>query len=195
MEVSQSVSPLQRSNKWLKEPSQDTDTKLPPNKFYKSRGLLSDRDLNAKVNKTGTSFSTPKHKAENQFPPTVTIDDAETDSDIKKTDSASLGVDAAASQLVPHKIGLQNRGNTCYLNSTLQALLGLPMLVTDATNLKHAVQKMRVNMEATKLVEPFTSLCLWDLSMLLESSLPMEQTSMPEISEVILLANFLLFLA
>ena len=62
MEVSQSVSPLQRSNKWLKEPSQDTDTKLPPNKFYKSRGLLSDRDLNAKVNKTGSSFSTPKHK-------------------------------------------------------------------------------------------------------------------------------------
>ena len=35
-------------------------------------------------------------------------------------------------KLEPHLIGIQNRGNTCYLNSTVQALLGLPMLVTDA---------------------------------------------------------------
>ena len=59
----------------------------------------------------------------------------------------------------PHKIGLQNRGNTCYLNSTVQVLLGLPMVVTDATNLKHAVHKMNISMENTKLVLPFASLC------------------------------------
>jgi len=41
--------------------------------------------------------------------------------------------------LEPHLIGFQNHGNTCYLNASLQALLGLPMMVTDAINLKYAV--------------------------------------------------------
>ena len=50
-------------------------------------------------------------------------------------------------------------GSICYLNSTVQALLGLPMPVTDATNVKHAVQKKNTSMENTKLVLPFASLC------------------------------------
>merc|ERR1719186_2470269 len=43
--------------------------------------------------------------------------------------------------LSPHMIGFQNHGNTCYLNASLQALLGLPMLVTDAVNTKYAVDR------------------------------------------------------
>ena len=95
----------------------------------------------------------------------MTIDDSETDLDRKK--SASTEAINESSEVVipeklePHMIGLKNRGNTCYLNSTLQALLGLPMVVTDATNLRRAVRSIStVNMEAVKLVSPFTSLCL-----------------------------------
>jgi len=176
-----SISPLQRSSKWLKadikDLKADTETRLPTpsnsNRFYSRTnhsprvGALSERDLNIKVNKTGSTFSTPKSKRDEfQFP---TVDDVETDGtgdrqpevielDADNTNQANE-VAVPEKFLEPHQVGLQNRGNTCYLNSTVQALLGLPMLVTDATNLKHAVNKLSVNMDNTKLVLPFTSLC------------------------------------
>ena len=34
---------------------------------------------------------------------------------------------------------LQNYGNTCYLNASLQCLLGLPMVVTDVLNSRQMV--------------------------------------------------------
>jgi len=189
MEVTKTISPLQRSSKWLKA-EHDTETKLPSsNKFYSSQKSssssplgLSERDLNVKINNTSglssfssptksndlnvninniiSSISSPKSNLDNEFK-YITIDDNETDGESKKEDGnneKTLEVTLPA-KLEPHKIGLQNRGNTCYLNSTVQALLGLPMVVTDATNLKHAVQKMNISMENTKLVLPFASLC------------------------------------
>ena len=59
-------------------------------------------------------------------------------------------------------LGFQNHGNTCYLNASLQALLGLPMLVTDALNLKYILDK-KVRLlghqgKQVKLVQPFCQL-------------------------------------
>ena len=50
---------------------------------------------------------------------------------------------------VHNSLLFQNRGNTCYLNASLQALLGLPMVVTDATNIKYAMAKL--GKEANKI--------------------------------------------
>lgn len=176
-EIKKDIHPVQRGVKWYqKAENEPSSPGLFGKQFYKQSpnnpkspilsGPLSERDINAKVNRTG-KCSTPysKRKDYYNFPEPLTIDDSETDLDRKK--SASTEAINESSEVVipeklePHMIGLKNRGNTCYLNSTLQALLGLPMVVTDATNLRRAVRSIStVNMEAVKLVSPFTSLCL-----------------------------------
>ena len=163
--------PVQRGVKWHNQKDENEPSSPAVKNFYKNKspllsGPLSERDINAKVNRTGGQFSTPysKRKDVYEFPSPLTIDD----SDLDRKKSASTEAIKESSEVAipekldPHKIGLKNRGNTCYLNSTLQALLGLPMVVTDAINLKRAVQSVSgsVDMEAVKLVSPFTSLCL-----------------------------------
>ena len=177
-EIKKDIQPVQRSVKWYqKDENEPSSPGLFGKQFYKQSpnipkspllsGPLSERDINAKVNRTG-KCSTPsysKRKDYYNFPEPLTIDDSETDLDIKKSTSTEAINESSEvvipEKLEPHMIGLKNRGNTCYLNSTLQALLGLPMVVTDATNLRRAVRSVStVNMEAVKLVSPFTSLCL-----------------------------------
>ena len=115
-ELKSKSSPFQRSKKW-------------------QRPGLSERSLNCKINKTGSLFSSPGvgHQQSYEF---VTAQDSteEGEKEKEKTEPASSSEAEAVvvAKLLPHKIGIQNRGNTCYLNSTVQALLGLPMLVTDA---------------------------------------------------------------
>ncbi len=170
-EIKKDIQPVQRSVKWQKD---ENESNVPAVKnFYKNKspilsGPLSERDINAKVNRAGLKYSTPsysKRKDIYEFPSPLTIDEDETDLDRKKSASTEAIHEssevAVPEKLEPHKIGLKNRGNTCYLNSTLQALLGLPMVVTDATNLRRAVQSVSssVDMNAVKLVSPFTSLC------------------------------------
>ena len=144
-EIKKDIQPVQRSVKWQKD---ENETNVPAVKnFYKNKspilsGPLSERDINAKVNRAGLKYSTPsysKRKDIYEFPSPLTIDEDETDLDRKKSASTEAIHEssevAVPEKLEPHMIGLKNRGNTCYLNSTLQALLGLPMVVTDATNL------------------------------------------------------------
>ena len=113
-------SPFQRSKKWLKSG------------LNSPRAGLSERSLNSKINQTGSLFSSPG--VDHQSYEVIT---AEETPEKEKTEPASSSeaeavVEVVPAKLLPHKIGIQNRGNTCYLNSTVQALLGLPMLVTDA---------------------------------------------------------------
>ena len=168
------VSPVQRSAKWLKtgENKHDTEAKLlPSNKFYSSqkspRSGLSERDLNIKINSSSGSsrFSSPspRSKLSDTFKFSESV---ETDGETQKPEVIDVEAESPSKEvalperLEPHKVGLQNRGNTCYLNSTVQALLGLPMLVTDATNLHHSLVKMNMNLDSSKLVLPFSSLCV-----------------------------------
>jgi len=81
-------------------------------------------------------------------------------SEAEAVSTAEKKEDSLPAKLEPHKIGIQNKGNTCYLNSTVQALLGLPMLVTDAVNLKFSIEKLALSTEGSRLVTPFTSICL-----------------------------------
>lgn len=151
---------------WLGKPSSETSPfqfksnfYSPPQKTYASatRQGLSERDLNTE---SSTNDNKPSQDPNKKIE-CVTIDEAEED------DKPLLGAVSPAKSLPekcePHKVGLQNKGNTCYLNSTVQALLGLPMVVTDANNLKHALIKRQLSTEDTKLVLPFTSLC-WSQS-------------------------------
>jgi len=130
-------------------------------KSDKSRASLSEKDINNKINRT--NHSTPKNTADEfRF---VTVDkdsDSEKEKiiDLEPGPTQNILEVALPEKLDPHKIGFQNRGNTCYLNASLQALLGLPMVVTDATNIKYAVAKLAPKIDASRLVLPFTSLCL-----------------------------------
>ena len=95
----------------------------------------------------------------------MTINESETDLNRNKSTSSEaiheLSEVTVPEKLEPHKIDLKNRGNSCFLNSILQALMKLPMFITDATNLKRAVQSVSssLDMKAVKLASPFTSLC------------------------------------
>ena len=111
------LSPFQRSKKWLK-PGQNSP-----------RPGLSERSLNSKINKTGSLFSSP-----GGFEAITAQESPEKREETEAEPASSSEAEAVVvpARLLPHKIGIQNRGNTCYLNSTVQALLGLPMLVTDA---------------------------------------------------------------
>ena len=162
-----------------KEPSSTSDeskvAEVPTNIFYSSpsppkpaksysastSGGLQERDVNSQPSTSyNFSFSTTSSspsKPEDKKIDLVTLDDDDDDKPLVRAESS------LPEKLEPHKVGLKNRGNTCYLNSTVQALLGLPMVVTDATNLKHAVMKRNINTDNTKLVLPFTSLC-WSQS-------------------------------
>ena len=148
-EVKRDIQPIQRGVKWHKE---ENDSSLSVRNFYKIQsphksGPLSEQDINDKVNRTGKfSKKQSKHfyKADEDIHGLVSISEP-----LKVT---------VPEYFEAHKIGLENRGMTCYLNSTLQALLGLPMLVTDAINLGRAVQSL--SLETIKLVSSFTSLCL-----------------------------------
>ena len=141
-----SPSPFQRSKKWLK-PGQNSP---------RSPGL-SERSLNSKINKTGSLLSSPGGYE------LITAEESPEKEQTESTSNTNSSSEAEAvvvpTQLLPHKIGIQNRGNTCYLNSTVQALLGLPMLVTDAVNLKFALEKLEVSTEVSRLVAPFTAIC------------------------------------
>jgi len=168
----------------LKEWQEKGETKIPSSNFYpnkrggeaprvtygnttkslKTGKRLSDKDIHAKIN--GTHTSTPKRIGESddfRFKP---IDkDSETGKeeiiDLEPPGPTENILEVALPEkLEPHSIGFQNRGNTCYLNASLQALLGLPMVVTDATNIKYAVTRIASKIESTRLVLPFTSLCI-----------------------------------
>ena len=148
-EVKRDIQPIQRGVKWHKE---ENDSSLSVRNVYKipsphKSEPLSEQDFNVKVNRTGKfSKKQSKHfyKADEDIHGLVSISEP-----LKVT---------VPEYFEAHKIGLENRGMTCYLNSTLQALLGLPMLVTDAINLGRAVQSL--SLETIKLVSSFTSLCL-----------------------------------
>ena len=129
-ELKSQTSPFQRSKKWHKSGQNSP------------RAGLSERSLNSKINQTGSLFSSPavapnhphKHIQHQQSYDVITAEEETPEK--QKAEPASSSSEAEAvvvpAKLLPHKIGIQNRGNTCYLNSTVQALLGLPMLVTDA---------------------------------------------------------------
>ena len=124
-ELKSQNSPCQRSKKWLKSG------------LNSPRAGLSERSLNSKINQTGSLFSSPGVAPNlHHYQPSFEVPTAEVTPEKEKTEAASSSSEAEAvvvpTKLLPHKIGIQNRGNTCYLNSTVQALLGLPMLVTDA---------------------------------------------------------------
>eukprot|EP00090_Calanus_glacialis_P004771 TRINITY_DN13579_c0_g1_i1.p1 TRINITY_DN13579_c0_g1~~TRINITY_DN13579_c0_g1_i1.p1 ORF type:complete len:874 (-),score=172.79 TRINITY_DN13579_c0_g1_i1:269-2890(-) len=169
----------------LKEWQENGETNIPATNFYqnkrfsfgkgspitygntkslksdKNRASLSEKEINNKINRT--NHSTPKSTADEfRF---ITVDkDSESDKekiiDLEPGPTQNILEVALPEKLDPHKIGFQNRGNTCYLNASLQALLGLPMVVTDATNIKYAVAKLAPKIESSRLVLPFTSLCL-----------------------------------
>ena len=141
-------------------------------------GPLSVQDINAKANKTGHCSSyiskrdsmrdARRDKAQKRIKsfefsnPLVIENDLENNQGRKnpvsnEEMSTTLEV-AVPEKLQPHKIGLKNTGMTCYLNSSLQALLGLPMVVTDAINLGLAMKSLSV--KNIKLVSSFTSLCI-----------------------------------
>ena len=54
-------------------------------------------------------------------------------------------------------MGLLNTGNSCFLNSCLQGLLGLPSFVTDMDNFLGAVQKLSLSIEDKVLLQTFMS--------------------------------------
>jgi len=170
----------------LKEWQEKGETNIPATNFYNSkrfsfgkgspvtygstkslkndkiRATLSEKDLNNKINRT--NHSTPKTSADDfRF---ISSDNKDSESDKEKLidlepePTQSILEVALPEKLDPHKIGFQNRGNTCYLNASLQALLGLPMVVTDATNIKYAMAKLAPKIDSSRLVLPFTSLCL-----------------------------------
>jgi len=56
----------------------------------------------------------------------------------------------------PHNIGFKNHGNTCYMNSCMQALLGLEMMVTEAINSR---QLLGIQDSDKSLVQAFCELC------------------------------------
>jgi len=56
---------------------------------------------------------------------------------------------------LPHNIGFQNFGNTCYVNSSLQALLGQSKLVTEMLNVKELLSPDGV----PRLLHVFCQLC------------------------------------
>ena len=95
----------------------------------------------------------------------MTINESETDLNRNKSTSSEaiheLSEVTVPEKLEPHTIDLKNRGNSCFLNTILQALMELPVFITDATNLRCAVQSVSssMDMKAVKLVSPFTSLC------------------------------------
>ena len=174
-EIKKDIQPVQRSVKWQKD---ENESNVPAVKnFYKNKspilsGPLSERDINAKVNRTGLKYSTPYSKRKDiyEFPSPLTIDEDETDLDSKKSASTEAIPEssevAVPEKLEPHKIGLKNQGNSCFLHSILQALMGLPMFITDATNLRCAVQSVSssLDMKTVKPASPFTSLCLTQVS-------------------------------
>ena len=95
----------------------------------------------------------PGYKPKRLLKPVLVQEEPLSEEEVKTPAKATAGGSST------HKIGIQNRGNTCYLNSTVQALLGLPMLVTDAVNLKFALEKLEVSTEVSRLVAPFTAIC------------------------------------
>ena len=125
-ELKSQSSPFQRSKKWLKSG------------LNSPRAGLSERSLNSKINQTGSLFSSPgvaphhHHYQQSYEVPTAEVTPEKEKTEAASSSEAEAETVVVPTKLLPHKIGIQNRGNTCYLNSTVQALLGLPMLVTDA---------------------------------------------------------------
>jgi len=142
---------VQRSPKWLCKPSHTTTD------FYSSpakRSDLTQSDLNRKINNTGTGGLGRGRSPRPQppvVPPVVVLDEEPSEA------GTELGLPAS---LPPHRIGLQNRGNTCYLNASVQALLGLPMVARLAgqTVMPHQETGHPQPAPDTKLVLPFTRL-------------------------------------
>ena len=83
----------------------------------------------------------------------------ETSSSLVRTSSVSRGK-AGASESDPVIIGLINTGNSCFLNSSLQGLLGLPSFVMDMENFQGAVQKLSLSIEDKVLLQTFLSFIL-----------------------------------
>jgi len=66
----------------------------------------------------------------------------------------------------PHTIGFQNLGNTCYLAATLQTLVGLPNVVSEACHLRKQIEKTAssssdnlASLPSLPIVSPFVELC------------------------------------
>lgn len=125
--------------------------------------LASRKELEDKINKTRKHVLKDNHITDDfRFSCSEEISKAEKNDIVEVEDSPKKNDVKEASipqKLSPHKIGFQNRGNTCYLNASLQALLGLPMVVADATNIKFAVAKLSPKVDTSRLVLPFASLC------------------------------------
>jgi len=66
----------------------------------------------------------------------------------------------------PHTIGFQNLGNTCYLAATLQTLVGLPNVVSEACHLRKQIENTATtssdnlaSLPSLPIVSPFVELC------------------------------------
>jgi len=76
--------------------------------------------------------------------------------------SSTFNITAAPSldkalQLKSHEIGFKNHGNTCYINSTMQCILGLDIVVTEVVNSKELLSNP-VNDDG--LLQAFSKLCI-----------------------------------